>query len=184
MYDEFFLTEPMFKNIPQLTNSGTYQVHVPWTYLNSWNSDLVKDVDPEFQRAHVWSERQQIAYVEFVLRGGHSSKDLYWNCIGWMGSRMGDYPLVLVDGKQRHHAVQRFMHNEIRVFGYYFNQFTDRLPLDAAFIMHVNNLPSYAHVLQWYIELNAGGVAHTDEEIEKVRNLLTHEREKNAANKR
>jgi len=28
------------------------------------------NLDPDFQRAHVWTEDKQIAFVEFCLRGG------------------------------------------------------------------------------------------------------------------
>lgn len=96
-----------------------------------------------------------------------------------MKRAMGDYPLVIVDGKQRLHAVKRFLNNEIRVFGYRFRDFIDKLPLEAAFIMHVNDLETYEEVMQWYLDLNSGGVAHTSAEIKKVEDMLARERDRN-----
>ena len=34
---------------------------------------------PNFQRGYVWTEYQQIKYVEFILRGGKSGRDFYFN---------------------------------------------------------------------------------------------------------
>ena len=42
------------------------------------------DIDPPFQRGHVWTEEQQIKYVEYKLQGGFGSDELYFNCPGWM----------------------------------------------------------------------------------------------------
>jgi hypothetical protein len=131
-------------------------------------------LDPDFQRAHVWTEEKQIKYVEFVLRNGRSSRDIYWNCKGWMHTFEG--PLVLVDGKQRIRAVQRFLSNEIPAFGHLYNQYEDRLTgVRADFIFHINNLKTRAEILQWYLDLNDGGVVHTKKELEKVQLLLQQE---------
>jgi len=87
-----------------------------------------------------------------------------------MGSLKG--VMELVDGKQRFEAARKFMRNEISVFGSLYRDFTDHLPLQVSFSINVNNLKTRAEVLQWYIDLNAGGVAHTDDEISKVRAML------------
>lgn len=166
-----------FKGIPSYTKSANYTVHTSWAYLESamkdWSAYYSLDLDPEFQRAHVWTEEQQTRYVEFVLRGGQSSRDIYFNCAGWNGNAKKGDPMYLVDGKQRLQAVRRFMNNEIKAFGSFYSEFTDGLDmLKCYFIVHVNDLKTYKEVLQWYIDLNAGGVAHTKEEIEKVRRML------------
>lgn len=173
-----------FREIAQLTQPGSYRIHVPWDYLDKWIKDHEKhdlELSPDFQRAHVWSEEQQQRYVEFILRGGRSARDIYFNCPGWMGDFRG--PLQLVDGKQRLQAVCKFLANEMKVFadesneedGYLFREFTDRLPLDAAFEITVNNLSERHEVLLWYLEMNSGGVVHTKHELDKVRKLLAEE---------
>jgi len=167
-----------FRDIPQFTRSAGYHVDVSWDALESWiarqddkaGGDGSLELDPDFQRAHVWTEDQQIRYIEFVLRGGHSSKEIYFNHPNWMGSLKG--VMELVDGKQRFEAARKFMRNEISVFGSLYRDFTDHLPLQVSFSINVNNLKTRAEVLQWYIDLNAGGVAHTDDEISKVRAML------------
>jgi hypothetical protein len=167
-----------FADIPQLTRDASYRVNIPWDYLEEWlrpRDDVVPDLDPEFQRAHVWTEEQQIAFVEFMLRGGKGSNEIRFNCVGWMGDFRG--PFVLVDGKQRLEAVRKFMANKLLVFGeYYFSDFEDRLRIVYVdFIMMVNSLPDMKSVLRWYLEINSGGTIHTDAELDKVRKLLEKE---------
>ena len=170
-----------FRDIPQFTRGASYKVHVGWDYLPDWLEDHMTvssgaqlDLDPDFQRAHVWSKAKQRAYVEFILRGGQSSRDILFNCVGWMGNFEG--PFVLVDGKQRLEAARRFLRNDLDVFdGYKFKDFTDRMTHDAHFYVHVNDLKTRAEVLQWYLDLNTGGVVHTKAELDKVRALLEEE---------
>ncbi len=170
-----------FKNIKQIPNSH-YAVNVPWDSLadnlTRYQKSYDLDLDPEFQRGHIWTEAQQIKYVEFILSGGQSGRDIYFNCPAWMKRMNGQ--MVLIDGKQRLVATQRFLDNELKVFaeptglGYYFSEFKDRMPFDIDFKFHVNDVTDYNELLEWYISLNSG-VAHTDEELQRVRGLITKE---------
>ena len=177
-----------FQDIPQFTRDGNYRVNLPWEYLEDWLQRQMKggedvlpgeglNLDPDFQRAHVWAEAQQAAYVEFRLRGGKSGRDILFNHPGWMGSFKGEF--VIVDGKQRLEAVRKFMRDELIVFGSKYSEFTDKLRVASVdFIVVVNDLKTRAEVLQWYIEFNAGGTPHTDAEIAKVVKLLAAEKGK------
>ena len=169
---------PKYRDIPQFTRDSNYHVDIAWDYMFSdtgWMVDMIAgsrlDLDPDFQRGHVWTEDQQIRYCEFILRGGKSSKELYFNCPSWPNDF--DKQMVLVDGKQRLEAVRRFMFNEIQVFGHFRDEFEDRLDmLKARFSVNINNLETDAEVYQWYLDLNDGGVVHTKEELDKVRKLM------------
>jgi len=169
-----------FSEIEKLTQNAHYRINVSWDYLEEkikgWKSEQSScqlDLDPDFQRGHVWTEEQQIAFVEFKLRGGEGSNIIYFNCVGWMDSFEG--PFVLVDGKQRLNAVLRFLNNEIKVFGYYYKEFEGRISSDCDFIFCVNNLTNYNDVLRWYLEMNSGGTPHTQAELDKVKDLLNKE---------
>jgi len=169
-----------FKDIPQYTQAAGYGVDVDWHYLEKHLANWAKypagiDLDPDFQREHVWTEEQQRAYVEHILRGGWASRNILFNCCNWNGG--GDWgSITLVDGKQRLEAVRRFLRNDLAIFGgSKRSNFTDRLnPLKASFRVCVNDLPTKADVLRWYLELNTGGTPHTDAEIARVRDLLTN----------
>lgn len=134
------------------------------------------DLEPDFQRAHVWTEAQQIAFMEFFIRGGRTGRDLYFNSPGWPAQApRGTY--VIVDGKQRLQAARRFMRSEIPVFGYYLRQFEDRdrLRYHLSFKWHINSLATRAEVLTWYLQFNSAGTPHTQDELERVRRLLDAE---------
>ena len=187
-----------FYDIPQFTKNPSHNIHVDWKYLerhlDHWgqaeNNDLGPEagvnLDPDFQRAHVWTEAQQRAYVEYILKGGQSGRDIYFNCKGW--GRLYEGPFVLVDGKQRLEAVRKFLRDELTIFhdlvrhpqgyappGIRFSGFSDRIPFQASFNFHVNDLKARAEVLRWYLEMNTGGTLHTAEEISKVKDMLQKE---------
>lgn len=169
---------PRLRDIPQFTRYGNYEVDIPWAQLERYiwgqQKEYGLNLDPDFQRAHVWNREKQIAYVEFILRGGHSSRVLYSNHSHWNSGMDGEY--VLVDGKQRLHAVRLFLRNQNPAFGHYLWEYADTHGMmGITFRWQINDLPTRVQVLQWYLDLNAGGVIHTSEEIEKVRALLEKE---------
>ncbi len=167
-----------FKDIPKFTRAGSYQVNMPLNYFVKWikenQEECGLEMNPDFQRGHVWTEKQQIAYIEFLLRGGKSGKVVYFNCPLWsLGSRDCDF--VCVDGLQRTTAIMRFIDNEIPAFGVYYKDFEDNLPMEIDIIVNINELKTRKEVLKWYIEMNEGGTPHTEEEIERVKRLLESE---------
>ncbi|MFE8701144.1 DUF262 domain-containing protein [Cytobacillus sp. FJAT-54145] len=171
---------PQFGKIPQMTREAGYQVHVSLRYLEdhlkrAFEEDRL-ELNPDFQRGHVWTEEQQIAYVEYVFRGGRSGRDFYFNHPGWMKDWVGEY--VCVDGLQRLTALRRFLANEIPIFGYKREAFEDKVPNMVTIVWHVNNLKTRAEVLQWYYEMNAGSTPHTKEELERVKKMWKDAKEK------
>ena len=175
------LSEPRFRSIPHFTRRAAYAVDVSWRYLTKQIEmdieEMGLDLNPDFQRGHVWDQDKKIAFVEFVLRGGDSAQNLYFNCPGWDAGALGPY--VLVDGKQRIDATLGFMADKVPAFGYLYSEFTDKMACmtGPGFKWHVNNLETRSEVLNWYLDLNTGGVVHTLDEIERVRSLLAKEEE-------
>jgi len=167
-----------FQDIKLFTANGSwecdYRPHEMLNFLDELKKTDKLQMDPDFQRAHVWTVEQQQKYLEFFFRGGKSARVIYINHPGWQDNYKGE--CVLLDGKQRVEAFRRFYNNEITIFGSYLKDFTDK----PDNVMHtlrinVNNLKTRAEVLQWYIDFNSGGTVHTTEEIDKVRNLLEKE---------
>jgi len=172
-----------FSDIPKFPRAH-YQIDVEWRRLD-WHLALDHDslplnLEPDYQRGHVWSDAQRIAYVEYQLMGGEAGKNIITNCPNWeYGDKMGPYELV--DGLQRITAARMFMHNQIKAFGHYYKDFEDPLRLhEANFKWQVMTLPTRADVLKLYLLINSGGVVHSPEEIERVRKLLEKEKEKEA----
>jgi hypothetical protein len=165
---------PRFQDIPQMT-IAYYSVNQPWRdlaeRLSKWgNINGEIDLNPDYQRGNVWTKKQKIAYIEYVLRGGISGRDIFWNCPGWMGNFRG--PMELVDGKQRVTAVLEFQENKFKVFGYYFREYSDELDyVGHWFLFYVNNLENREDIIQWYLDLNSG-TPHKRKDIQKAENLL------------
>lgn len=168
---------PRFQDIPQFTVAN-YQVDIPWDHIEGWLSGHARsgedvDLEPDFQRAHVWTPEQQTAFVEFTLRGGTSAQNIYWNAPHWP---RGNGPVTIVDGKQRITAVRAFLANDVPAFGHLHREYEDRLDiLVARFRFYINDLVSRAEVLQWYLDLNYAGTPHTDDERRRVEELLARE---------
>ncbi|MFF2531370.1 DUF262 domain-containing protein [Brevibacillus sp. NPDC058079] len=170
-----------FKDIKPFHDYGNYRIDVPLSSLpdqvQKWEEELGLVLNPDFQRGHVWLEEQQINYVEFLLREGRSGRDILFNHTKWETyQEKDDGVFVCVDGLQRVTAITRFINNEIKVYGYYFSEYEDPIRLNRFTVkFHVNNLAERKDVLEWYLQLNAGGTVHSQEELERVRGLLENE---------
>ncbi len=167
-----------FSDIKKFTGVGNYHVSVGVRDVALDIEDYMSrhglDISPDFQRAHVWTKAQSIAYVEYILRGGISGRNFYFNHEGWMRDFKGEF--VLVDGKQRIKAITNFLNNKMPVFGHLYNEFEDQLYFSSNVVdFYINDLRSRKEVLTWYLELNSGGVVHTKKELDKVKRLLEME---------
>lgn len=118
-----------FKDIKPFTSDGSYAVDHPLDYLDEtierYKTNYGFNMDADYQRGHVWTEQQQIAFVEYFFKGGKVNP-IYLNAANWMSAKFKTGPLELVDGKQRITALLKFLRNEIPVFGCYRKDFKDR----------------------------------------------------------
>jgi hypothetical protein len=160
-------------------STANYSANVSWCELDykltKWG-DIEGNInlDPDYQRGHVWTRRQQIEYLEYILRGGISGRSIFWNCPGWMKTGKGGFrgPMELVDGKQRINAVLCFLANKVKVFGHFYREYTDKLDfIRCNFLFHVNDLDNRKDVIQWYLDLNSG-TPHSRNDIKMAEELL------------
>ena len=166
-----------FSQIPRFIE-GNDVVDIPLSgiqrQLDEYRKFYGLDMEPDFQRAHVWTQDQQAAFVEHVLRGGRNTV-IRWNCTGWSRNTRSAGPVQLVDGKQRLTAVLAFISNQAPAFGTKYMDYTGRLEITTGLKFMTNDLRTRAEVLEWYLEINRGNIAHTPEEIKKVEILLASE---------
>lgn len=170
-----------YEDIEKFTCEPTYCVYVPWGSIERSLGQYSVDINPDFQRGHVWNEEQQRAYIEFRIRGGMSGQDIFINNPTMKNrSKLPDEG-VLVDGKQRLEAVRKFMNNKLTIFNGHYMKDIEGMEQEVNsmsglhFNFKVNGLQKRSEVLRWYLELNSGGVIHTKEELDRVQNLLTQE---------
>lgn len=141
----------------------------------------VFDLNPDFQRGHVWDEAKQVAYVESYLRGNASAL-FRFNNVSITGSpRIDDgdvktYDMVCIDGLQRITALREFMADRLTVFedlkaSNLRGTVMDPLRTVFNFEVEVFAFPRRHELLDYYVAINAGGVVHTPEEIERVKIL-------------
>lgn len=163
-------------DIKKLTDWGNYSVDTLLIYLDrtirEWQEEVGLELCPNFQRGHVWTQEQQVKFVEYILRGGKTSPLLFNDKNGFQKGIPEDF--VCVDGLQRLTALLLFLNDELLVFGHKRSQIEgiDRRLRELALTVRVNGLKTDAQVLEWYLELNSGGTPHTEEELDRVRNLL------------
>lgn len=153
-----------------------YEIDVGWhgleRQIKSFGEGCGLNTDPDYQRAHVWTEAQQRAYVEYILQGGEVGKSITWNADAWPMPRG---PIELVDGKQRLEAVRKFARGDLEVFGMRYQEGDVLRIHNAGFKFRVCSLDR-AGVLRLYLNINAGGTPHTADELARVRALLDAER--------
>jgi hypothetical protein len=150
-----------------------YEILDMWAYSHR---GIPVELQPDFQRGYVWTGRQQICYIENMLKGHYAGREIYFNHPTWGTFEDAEkHPIQCIDGQQRIGAVVEFMENRLPIFGgHYYKDIEGPFPWvnKACFNLHINNLKSRKEILQWYLDLNTGGTVHTDEEIERVRRLL------------
>ncbi|WP_433752302.1 DUF262 domain-containing protein [Paenibacillus amylolyticus] len=169
-----------FKDIEPYIQCNNYSVDISLRSLESTIDDYIEEMglelNPDFQRGHVWTERQQELYIEHLLREGVSGLDIYFNHTNWQNtSGKGDGWFVCVDGLQRLTACLRFLKNQVEAFGYLYKDFEDKIPMLIRLSFHVNNLKTRKEVLEWYLQMNNGGTIHSQDELDRVAELLAAE---------
>jgi len=165
-----------FRDIPSFPHAA-YEVDVSWDYLERQLAafkDYGLDLDPDFQREHVWTEQQKTAYIEYILMGGELSKTLVFAANNWNAGTTT--VLALLDGKQRLEAVRGFLRGEVYAFRRTFQELKGPLRIvKHGFRFRVVELRTRADMLKLYLALNVGGTPHAPEEIQRVQAMLSAE---------
>lgn len=139
------------------------------------------DMDPDYQREHVWTLPQKEKYVGFILQGGRTMP-IVINVKNGYGN-----PAEIVDGKQRVTAICEWLEGDIEAELYdgkrvHVDQFKHSkknwrlLGMNLPVKVGIVKLDREG-VLDYYLRLNNGGTVHEDSEIERVREILKEERE-------
>jgi hypothetical protein len=135
------------------------------------------ELNPDFQRGHVWSADQQARFVESFIRG-LAPCHIRFNCAGFeratVTEGMHHQDFVCVDGLQRLTALREFMGGRLEVFGKYTASDFKGTAFDPnrmTWKMEVFGIATRRELLQFYLDINAGGTIHTSDELDRVRKL-------------
>jgi Protein of unknown function DUF262 len=162
---------------------ASYQVDVSLVHMESFlegqRDDMkslggVLDLEPDYQRGHVWTLEQRVRYVESLIRG-QAPNTLMFNCPGWGRSEAtGDIPrytFQCIDGLQRMTTVRMFMRGEFTVFDGLTAadlRYSPFDPLRVRMQVRVYEFTTRAELLQFYLDLNSAGTVHPPEELARV----------------
>ena len=135
------------------------------------------NLDPDYQRGHVWTLEQSENFVGHVLEGGASPAFIINE------ARSGDWGYEMVDGQQRSRAILAWFDGGIgarlsdgRLIWWKDANDVERRTVKMGITVQVNRGDwSREERLKLYLKLNRGGTIHTDEEIGRVRELLAAE---------
>lgn len=159
--------------------------NIPRHIEGTW-SDLEKpwDLNPDYQRGHAWTDHQAEAFIGHLLEGGQTTPIFIQRYDTEKNVPSGvdylDLAPEVIDGQQRLRALYRFIKGEIageltdgtRVWYRDFNE-KQRGPNNNIVVAYVDI--DRETKLRFYLKLNRGGTVHTEEEIQRVRNLLAQE---------
>lgn len=167
--------------------TARYEVDYDWSRVEDMLEWLAEgsgqpvELCPDFQRGHVWTEKQQTAFIENVLREVVSAAGLtlHFNAPAWEDEPSGDLPPTVqcIDGLQRLTAVRRYIAGEVSPFG------LSRSDMDGTrfstrmtrfrFRIAVHTFQTRTDLLQHYLDINAGGTPHSESELDRVRGLMS-----------
>ena len=174
-----------FHSIIKPVDRPIRSINYGFLYLENWLKSEEENIqhgivlNPDFQRGHVWAEHQQVHFVENVLRRlvGDDGLTIRMNCPSWREKPKADSDLldqmVCIDGLQRLTAIRKFIAGEIKPFGLSFSTLPKRVLLrEHTLIIQMYDFQYRIDLLQFYLDINGGGTAHSVEELDRVRGLL------------
>lgn len=160
-----------------------YTADWEWRLLDKFFSSLGEhELSPDFQRGHVWTADQQRHYIENAMRNNLSNQAriISFNAPEWTRVTQGDLTKVVqcLDGLQRLTAAQAFLEGKVTPFGLSLDDlkgshYDPFRPSNSKYMFKVA-IFEFQHrheVLDYYLDLNAGGTPHSDEEIMRVKAL-------------
>ncbi|MFL1449162.1 DUF262 domain-containing protein [Pseudomonas tritici] len=178
-------TEQEMIDLIQPLRSACWSADYRWDKLEVSLTVLGEDwggfeMNPDFQRGHVWTPAQQVFFVENCLRGivGISGMVIQFNCRNWsVEPAFSDLPpgLQCVDGLQRFTAINEFVKGNVKPFGLSADELkgTQFSPNKLFMKVEIHDFSTRAELLSHYLSINAGGTPHSADEITRVRELLT-----------
>ena len=137
------------------------------------------NLNPDYQRGPVWDEQRQRRFIGHCLEGGRQ-QPMYVQ----RDSTYTDLTEEVIDGQQRLRAIAAFIYGEIPGEVYHEGRWQELWFKDFNEVDRASHRLSSRIVygdwpreerLRFYLRLNSGGVAHTEEELDRVRALLVSE---------
>ncbi len=165
-------------DLPTRTFNCGFHYLEQWLVNESENVPHGVDLNPVFQREHVWTEKQQVRFLENVLRRvcDDSCLTIRFNCPSWR-ENVSEHcnlldQMVCLDGLQRLTSIRKFIAGELDVFGIKYKSLPRRVLLrQLTVIIKMYDFQTKSELYDFYTDINEGGTPHTKEQLDRVRNL-------------
>jgi len=147
--------------------------------LNHFTFRQRMNLNPDYQRGHVWTREQSEDFMGHILEGGACPAFI----IHEGDISKDDYENEMVDGQQRARAILGWFDGDIgaRLSDDTLVWFKDATPTESRMIRMGITVPinwgqwTRKERLKLYLKLNRGGTVHTESEISRVREMLAAE---------
>lgn len=177
------LLSMILKPLDQAKYTAHFAVSSFMTSLNKMSLDYRAplDMNPDFQRGHVWSTEQKQNYIRNVLRGAvpESAMVVQFNCANWDNSDYhGDLPtgFQCIDGLQRVTAFNEFLNGQFRVDGLTNEDLAgSSFQINRGkmnFVVQIFAFQTKRDLLAHYLAINTGGTPHSESEIERIKTMM------------
>ena len=134
------------------------------------------DMDPDYQRGYVWTQEDKEKLIDSIFNNVDIGKFVFVHRRNYSDP---DSPLYeVLDGKQRITALCEFYENKFPYKGKYYNDLSDRdkwhfcdYSVNVAEVEQADK----ATILKYFLMINTGGKAISEEHLHKVRKLYENE---------
>lgn len=174
----------IIKPVRSNVKTGSYRIARIERFIR--DNDNTLNLNPEFQRGSAWDDSTQTRFMENVLRGlvPHETNLIRFNdpTLGMINSNYlaadSDLPdeTQCIDGLQRFSSMLRYMRGELFPFG------LSKEVIEASdygvkaqnlcFTVGWYDFQYESDLIEFYRDLNWGGVPHSDSELIRINKLI------------
>lgn len=170
----------VIKSLPQSNYQIDIELYDIRSQFEKYNEYDGFEYNPDFQRGYVWTVSQQIAFIEGMLRGtvGNSQMIITLNCpfhANELDPNQDISGYCIIDGLQRVTAILDFIDGKFKVFNKYSAKDLDgsKFSLRRKNIkVQIFGFTRKVDLLKYYIDINSGGTVHSDDEINRVKDMI------------
>lgn len=140
------------------------------TNLLDMKYEFGTNINPEYQRDHVWEEADKIALIDAIFNGIDIGKFVFIH-----NGYTEDYMYDVLDGKQRFTAICDFFENRFPYKGKFFNELSVRdqnlfrnFSISCAEVRNI----SRKQAMEYFVRLNSNGRIMDSAHLDKVRAMI------------
>ncbi len=155
----------------------------PRTLYGAYGIAQDVDLNPDYQRDHVWTRKQQALYIGAMIEGRCNGVIILHDDMESTPTTEWDTTrkqYTAIDGKQRLTAILAYFDNEVEAtlldgctfFRSQLDEVSRRRSERVLCTIGTVRDMTRAEQIEYYLALNTGGTLHTPEELDRVRCLL------------